>query len=157
MLNQIYCQTNNANLHRRLNRFRKKETISTLNQTTNQDKQKHIPLYPFSTFRWKQRNEKYTTITSNKRIQTGYKIPLKTALDSDNNLNTPVLTREQGNTVIRVCRELHKYSFKHVDNLLNINMDNKRKIISKTMMCIQHRDYDPSNENVSNYSDTKTI
>ena len=95
-------------------------------------------------------------IISNKPIQTAFKGPLETASDSEDNPNTPTLTREQRNTVIQVCRELHKYNFRDVDKLQNINMHKKRRIISKTIH-IQFGDYGPSNEYVSSYSDTKTI
>ena len=95
-------------------------------------------------------------ITSNKPIQTAFKRPLETASDSEDKPNTPTLTREQRNTVIQVCRELHKYSFRDVDKLQNINMDKKRRIISKAMH-IQFGDYGPSNEYLSSYSDTKTV
>ena len=53
-------------------------------------------------------------------------------------------------------RELHKYSFRDVDKLQSINTDKKRRIISKVMY-IELGDYDPSNEYVANYSDSKTI
>ena len=53
-------------------------------------------------------------------------------------------------------RELHKYSFRDVDKLQSINTDKKRRIISK-VMSIELGDYDPSNEYVANYSDSKTI
>ena len=53
-------------------------------------------------------------------------------------------------------RELHNYSFRDVDKLQSINTDKKRRIISKVMY-IELGDYDPSNEYVANYSDSKTI
>ena len=49
-----------------------------------------------------------------------------------------------------MCRELHKYSFRDVDKLQNINTDKKRRIILKAMY-IKLGDYDPSNEYVANY------
>ena len=95
-------------------------------------------------------------IKSNKPIQTDFKRPLETTSDSEDNPNTPTLTREQRNTAIQVCGELHKYCFRNVHKLQNINMGKKRRIIS-TAMYIQLGDYDPSNKYVSNYSDAKTI
>ena len=55
-----------------------------------------------------------------------------------------------------MCRELHKYNFRDVDKLQNINMDKKRRIISKAMY-IEFGDYYPSNEYIVNYSDAKTV
>ena len=49
-----------------------------------------------------------------------------------------------------MCRELHKYSFRDVDKLQNINTDKKRRIILKAMY-IKLVDYDPSNEYAANY------
>lgn len=52
--------------------------------------------------------------------------------------------------------ELHKYNFRDVDKLQNINTDKKRRIILKAMF-LELGDYNPSNECIANYSDTKTI
>ena len=52
--------------------------------------------------------------------------------------------------------EPHKYNFRDVDKLQNINTDKKRRIILKAMF-LELGDYNPSNEYIANYSDTKTI
>ena len=52
--------------------------------------------------------------------------------------------------------ELHKYNFRDVDKLQNINTDKKRRTILKAMF-LELGDYNPSNEYIANYSDTKTI
>ena len=80
-------------------------------------------------------------ITYNQPVQTTFKRLLETASDSEDNPNTPESTREQQNTVIQVCRELHRCSFR---DLQNIGMGKKRRIISKAMY-IELGDYDPSN------------
>ena len=92
----------------------------------------------------------------NKSIQRTFKRPRDLTSDSEKNLNTTQLNLEQPNAAVKVCRELHNYSFKDVDKLQNINMDKKRRIISKAMY-LQLGDFDPSKEYVMNYSDVKTI
>ena len=95
-------------------------------------------------------------VTSNHPLQTTFKRPREATLDSEDHLNNTTLTKEQCNTAIHVCRELHRFSFRDVDKLQNINTDKKRKIISKAMF-IELGDYDLSNEYILNYSDSKTI
>ena len=75
-------------------------------------------------------------------IQTTFKQPLESTSDSEEQATTEI-TKNQRNTVIKECRELHKHNFRDVDKLKNINMDKKRRIISKAMS-IQLGDYDPS-------------
>ena len=94
-------------------------------------------------------------ITIQKPIQTTFKQPLESTSDSEEQATT-VITKDQRNTVIKECRELHKRNFRDVDKLKNINMDKKRRIISKAMS-IELGDYDPSNEYIVNYSDAKTV
>ena len=81
-------------------------------------------------------------ITSNQPVQTTFKRLLETASVSEDNPNTPASTREQQNAVIQVCRELHRCSFR---DLQNSGMGKKRRIISKAMY-IELGDYDPSND-----------
>ena len=83
-----------------------------------------------------------SAITYNQPVQTTFKRLLETASDSEDNPNTPASTREQQNTVKQVCRELHRCSFR---DLQNIDMGKKRRIISKAMY-IELGDYDPSND-----------
>ena len=84
-------------------------------------------------------------------IQTNFKRPRENTSDSEEpSFTLTTLTKEQPNTAIHVCRELHKYSFRDVDKLQNINTDKKRRIILKAMY-IKLGDYDPSNEYVANY------
>ena len=92
----------------------------------------------------------------NKSIQRTFKRPRDLTSDSEKNLNTTQLNLEQPNAAVKVCRELHNYSFKDVDKLQNINMDKKRRIISKAMY-LQKSDFGPSREYVMNYSYVKTI
>ena len=94
-------------------------------------------------------------ITMQKPIETTFKQPLESTSDSEEQATT-VITKDQRNTVIKECRELHKRNFRDVDKLKNINMDKKRRIISKAMS-IELGDYDPSNEYIVNYSDAKTV
>ena len=90
-------------------------------------------------------------------ILTNFKRPRENASDNQEPSSIlTTLTREQQNTAIHGWRELHKYSFRDVDKLQSINTDKKRRIISKVMY-IELGDYDPSNEYVANYSDSKTI
>ena len=95
-------------------------------------------------------------VTSNHPLQTTFKRPREATSDSEDHLNNTTLTKEQRNTAIHVCRELHRYSFRDVDKLQNLNLDKKRRIISEAMF-IELGDYDPSNEYIVNYSDSKTI
>ena len=69
-------------------------------------------------------------ITSNQPVQTTFKRLLETASVSEDNPNTPASAREQQNAVIQVCRELHRCSFR---DLQNSGMGKKRRIISKAM------------------------
>lgn len=93
---------------------------------------------------------------TSKTIQTTFKRPRDLTSDSEENPNTTQLNPEQRNAVIKVGRELHKYSFRDVDKLQHINMGKKRRIISKKMY-IEFGDFHPSNEYVLNYSYVKTI
>ena len=95
-------------------------------------------------------------VTSNQPLQTTFKRPREATSNSEDHLNNTTLTKEQRNSAIHVCRELHHYSFREVDKLQNLNTDKKRRIISKTIF-IKLGDYDPSNEYIVNYSDSKTI
>ena len=95
-------------------------------------------------------------VTSNRPLQTTFKKPREATSDSEDHLNNTTLTKEQRNTAIHVCRELHRFNFRDVDKLQNLNTDKKRRIISKSMF-IGLGDYDPSNEYIVNYSDSKTI
>ena len=95
-------------------------------------------------------------VTSNQPLQTTFKRPREATSDSEDHLNNRTLTKEQRNTAIYVCRELHRYSFRNVDKLQNLNTDKKRRIISKAIF-IELGDYDPSNEYIVNYFDSKTI
>lgn len=97
-----------------------------------------------------------SSAVTNKTIQTTFKRPRDLTSDSEENPNTTQLNPEQRNAVIKVGRELHKYSFRDVDKLQHINMDKKRRIISKKMY-IELGDFHPSNEYVLNYSYVKTI
>ena len=67
--------------------------------------------------------DQWPVIATNKPIQATFKRPLETASESEENPNTTTLTREQRNTVIQVCRELHKYSFRDLYKLQNIDID----------------------------------
>ena len=73
-------------------------------------------------------------VTSNHPLQTTFKSPREVTSDSEDHLNNTTLTKEQCNTAIHVCRELHRYSFRNVDKLKNLNMDKKGRIISKAML-----------------------
>ena len=95
-------------------------------------------------------------MTSNHPLQTTFKRPREATSDSEDHLNNTTLTKEQRNTAIHVFRELHRYSFRDVDKLQNLNTDKKRRIISRAMF-IELGDYDPSSEYILNYSDSKTI
>ena len=94
--------------------------------------------------------------TSNHPLQTIFRRTCEATSDSEDHLNNTTLTKEQRNSVIHFCRELHRYSFRDVDKLQNLNTDKKRRIISK-VMSIELGDYDPCNEYIVNYSDSKTI
>ena len=98
----------------------------------------------------------WPAVISNQPLQTTFKIPPKKASNSKEQSTPTTLTREQRNRVIQVCRELHKYSFRDVDKLQNINKDKRRRIISKAMY-VELGDYDPSDEHVANYSGPKII
>ena len=94
-------------------------------------------------------------ITMQQPIQITFKRPLESTSDSEEQATTKI-TKDQRNTVINVYRELHKYNFRDVGKLQNINMNKKKRIISKAMH-IEFGDYDPSNEYIVNYSDAKTV
>ena len=89
---------------------------------------------------------------ANRPLQTKFKRPHKNTSASEDHFILTSQTRDQRNSGIHVCREIHKYSFRDIDKMQNINTDKKRRI-----MYIELGDYDPSNEYVANYSDTKTI
>ena len=72
-------------------------------------------------------------IASNKPFEIAFKRPRETASDSEDSPITPALTKEQRNTVIHICRELHKYRFGDADKLQNVKTNKKRRIISKAM------------------------
>ena len=95
-------------------------------------------------------------VTSDHSLQSKVKRPRETSSDSEDHLNNTTLTKEQRNSAIHVCRELHRYNFRDVDKLQNLNTDKRRRIISKAMF-IELGDYDPSNEYIVNYSNSKTI
>ena len=95
-------------------------------------------------------------VTSNHPLQTTFKRPREATSNSEDHLNNPSLTKEQRNSAIHICRELHRYNFRDVDKLQNLNTDKRRRIISKAMF-IELGDYDPSNEYIVNCSDSKTI
>ena len=63
-------------------------------------------------------------ITMQQSIQTTFRQPLESTSDSEEQATTKI-TKDQRNTVIKVCRELHKYNFRDVDKLQNINIDKK--------------------------------
>ena len=125
---------------------------STTPKTTQHDSQDTQDIGDFSDYSV----EPSPAVTSAKPIQTSFKRPRDTTLDSEDNPNNSTFNCDQRNAVIKICRELHKYNFRDMDRLKNINMDKKRRIISKAMY-IQLGDYDPSNEYITNYSDVKTI
>ena len=81
---------------------------------------------------------------------------LETTSDNEVHSTTNTLAKDHRNTVIQVRWELHKYDFWDVGNLQNINMDKKRRTISKATY-IEVGDYCPSNEYTINYTDNKTI
>lgn len=81
---------------------------------------------------------------------------LETTSDNEVHSTTNTLTKDHRNAVIQVRWELHKYDFWDVGNLQNINMDKKRRTISKATY-IEVGDYLPSNEYTINYTDNKTI
>ena len=65
--------------------------------------------------------------TCNNPLQTTFKRPREATSDSKDHLNNTTLTKEQHNSAIHVCRELHHYSFRDVDKLQNLNTDKKKK------------------------------
>ena len=89
-------------------------------------------------------------VTSTYPLQITFKRPLPKAKI----ISAIQHTKEKRNKAIHICRELHRYSFRSVDKLQNLNTDKNRRIISKAMF-IELRDYDPSNEYIVNYSDSK--
>lgn len=95
-------------------------------------------------------------VTSNLPLQITFKRPPVNTLESEDHSTLTSLSRDQRNSVIHVCRELRKYSFRDVNKLQNVNTDKKRRIISKAMY-IELGDFDPSNEYIANYSHAKTI
>ena len=95
-------------------------------------------------------------VTNAKPIQTSLKRPRETTSDSEDNPNNSILNCDKRSAVIKICRELHKYNFRDMDKLQNINMDKKQRIISKAMY-IQLVNYYLSNKYIANYSDVKTI
>ena len=53
-----------------------------------------------------------TAVISNHHLQTTFKRPREATFDSEDHLNNKTLTKEQRNSAIHVCRELHYYSFR---------------------------------------------
>ena len=72
-------------------------------------------------------------VAHSKPIPTTFKRPRNTTSDSKDNPTTSTLNRDLRNAVIKTCRKLHKYNFREVDKLQNINMDKKRRIVLKAM------------------------
>ena len=58
-------------------------------------------------------------VTSNHPLQTTFKRRREATSDSEDHLNNVILTKEQRNSAIHVCRELHRYSFHDVSKLQN--------------------------------------
>ena len=52
------------------------------------------------------------TVSCNHPLQTTFKRPREATSDSEDHLNNTTLTKEQRNSAIHVCRELHHYSFR---------------------------------------------
>ena len=100
--------------------------------------------------------EQSPAVASNHPLQTTFKRPREATSDSEDHLNNTTLTKEQRNSAIYVFRELHRYNFRDVNKLKNLNTVKKRRIISKAIF-IELGDYNPSNEYRVNYSDSKTI
>ena len=65
-------------------------------------------------------------VTSNHPLQTTFKRPCESTSDSEDHFNNTTLTKEQCNIAMHVCRELHRYSFRDVDKLQNLNTNKKR-------------------------------
>ena len=126
-------------------------TLPTQTPQPNTDTQERTDIADFS-----DDSVELSPIVTRKLIQTTFKRPGNQTSNSEENQNITQLSIEQQNAVIKICRELHKYSVRDVDKLQHINMDKKRRIISKAMY-IQLRNFDPSNECVLNSSDVKTI
>ena len=72
-------------------------------------------------------------VTSNHPLQTTFKRPRKASPDREDHVNNTSITKEQRNSAIRVFRELHRYNFRGVGKLQNLNTDKKKRIISKAM------------------------
>ena len=64
-------------------------------------------------------------VTMQQPIQTTFKRPLQSTSDSEE--QNIKITEEQHNTVIKVCRELHRYNFRDVDKLQTNNMHKKKE------------------------------
>ena len=72
-------------------------------------------------------------VAHSKPIPTTFKRPRNTTSDSKDNPTTSTLNQDPRNAVIKICQKLHKYNFREVDKLQNINMDKKRRIVLKAM------------------------
>ena len=65
--------------------------------------------------------------TPNHPPQTPFKRPRKAIPDSEDHPNNTTLIKEQGNSAIHTCRELHRHSIRDVDKLQNLNTDKKKE------------------------------
>ena len=65
--------------------------------------------------------------TPNHPPQTPFKRPRKATPDSEDHPNNTTLIKEQGNSAIHTCRELHFHSIRDVDKLQNLNTDKKKE------------------------------
>lgn len=72
-------------------------------------------------------------VAHSKPVPTTFKRPRNTTSDSKDNPTTSTLNQDPRNAVIKICQKLHKYNFREVDKLQNINMDKKRRIVLKAM------------------------
>ena len=66
-------------------------------------------------------------VTPNHHPQTPFKRPRKATPDSEDHPNNTTLIKEQGNSAIHTCRELHFHSIRDVDKLQNLNTDKKKE------------------------------
>ena len=94
-------------------------------------------------------------VTSNHPLQTTFKRPRKASPDREDHVNNTSITKEQRNSAIRVFRELHRYNFRGVGKLQNLNTDKKKE--SSRRPCSLKLGNNSSNEHVGNYSHQKAI
>ena len=94
-------------------------------------------------------------VTSNHPLQTTFKRPRKASPDREDHVNNTSITKEQRNSAIRVFRELHRYNFRGVGKLQNLNTDKKKE--SSRRPCSLKLGNNSSNEYVVNYSHQKAI